>query len=57
MKAKKIELDVDSIGEQRGLTQAEEKALTDFFKKRKSASNSSKIKQRLSAKKHDKAFA
>jgi hypothetical protein len=35
MKRKKIELDVDSIGSQETLTQAEEKALTDYFKKRK----------------------
>lgn len=57
MKTKKIELDVDFIGGQSGLTQAEEKALTEFFKQRKIASGSSKIKQRQIAKKRDKAFA
>jgi hypothetical protein len=35
MKAKKIELDVDFIGGQGPLTAEEEKALSDFFKKRK----------------------
>ena len=35
MKAKKIELDVDFIGVQEPLTEEEEKALSDFFKKRK----------------------
>ena len=35
MKLKKIELDVDFIGGQDGLTLAEEKAISDFFKQRK----------------------
>lgn len=35
MKANKIELDVDFIGGQEPLTADEEKALSDFFKKRK----------------------
>lgn len=35
MKAKKIELDVDYIGGQEPLTAEEEKALSDFLKKRK----------------------
>lgn len=35
MKAKKTELDVDYIGGQEPLTAEEEKALSDFFKKRK----------------------
>lgn len=35
MTRKKIELDVDFIGGQDGLTKEEEKALKDFFKKRK----------------------
>lgn len=38
MKAKKIELDVDFIGGQEPLTAEEEKALSDFFKKRKTDS-------------------
>jgi hypothetical protein len=35
MKVKKIELEVDFIGGEGGLTIAEEKALSDFFKQRK----------------------
>jgi hypothetical protein len=35
MKTRKIELDVDFIGDQVGLTTIEEKALTDYFKQRK----------------------
>lgn len=39
MAAKKIELDVDIIGNQKdGLTKKEEKSLKDYFKKLKSAS-------------------
>ena len=41
MKVKKIELEVDFIGGEGGLTIAEEKALSDFFKQRK---NHKKIK-------------
>ncbi len=41
MKTKKIELDVDFIGDQDGLTLEEEKALNDFFKERKLTTNSS----------------
>jgi hypothetical protein len=41
MKTKKIELDVDIIGGQRTLTVAEEKVLSDFFRKRKLTSNKS----------------
>jgi hypothetical protein len=37
MKTRKIELDVDFIGDQVGLTTTEEKALSDFFKQRKLA--------------------
>jgi hypothetical protein len=36
MKIKKIELDVDFIGGQGGLTPDEEKALSEFFQNRKS---------------------
>ena len=57
MKTKKTELDVDFIGGQSGLTQAEEKALSDFFKQKKIASTSSKVKQRQSSTKREKAFA
>lgn len=35
MKTKKIELDVDFIGGQEPLTKEEEKALSEFFSKRK----------------------
>lgn len=35
MKAKNIDLDVDYIGGQGSLTDAEEKALSEFFKQRK----------------------
>lgn len=35
MKTKRIELDVDLIGEQIPLSVEEQKALSDFFKKRK----------------------
>ena len=44
MKSKKIELDVDFIGSQEALTQSEEKAINDYFKKRKLASQKSKAK-------------
>ena len=37
MKAKRAELDVDFIGGQGSLTIEEERALSDFFKQRKSA--------------------
>lgn len=35
MKTKKLEFDVDFIGEQTSLTIEEEKALSDYFKKKK----------------------
>ncbi len=57
MKTKKIELDVDFIGGQSGLTQAEAKALSDYFKQRKTASTSSKVKQRQTSSKRQKTFA
>ena len=41
MKAKKIELNVDLIGGELPLTLAEEKALSDYFAKRKTISNKS----------------
>lgn len=41
MKTQKNELDVDFIGGQGSLTIEEEKALSDFFKQRKSTSKSS----------------
>jgi len=39
MKTKKIDLDVDYIGGQGSLTDAEEKALSEFFKQSKKTSN------------------
>ena len=57
MKTKNKELDVDFIGGQNGLTKAEEKALSDYFKQKKTASTSPKIKERQSALKREKAFA
>jgi len=36
MKKKKLELDVDFIGEQTSLTKEEEKTLSEYFKKKKS---------------------
>tara|TARA_R110000850_G_scaffold170308_3_gene295747 strand:- start:537 stop:695 length:159 start_codon:yes stop_codon:yes gene_type:complete len=47
---KSIELDVDYIGDQEGLTKEEEKALSDFFQKRKLPSHkkSSKVKSKKS---------
>jgi hypothetical protein len=39
MKTKKIDLDVDYIGGQGSLTEAEEKALSEFFRQSKSSSN------------------
>jgi len=39
MKTKKIDLDVDYIGGQGSLTDAEEKALTEFFRQSRKTSN------------------
>jgi hypothetical protein len=39
MKTKKVELDVDFIGEQVALTKDEEKALSEFLQKNKSGKN------------------
>ena len=39
MKTQKIDLDVDYIGGQGPLTDAEEKALSEFFRQSKKASN------------------
>ncbi len=45
MKAKKLELEVDVVGGLGSLTRAEEKALSDFFKKRKKSAIISKSKK------------
>lgn len=42
MKSKKIELDVDIIGGQGPLTSAEEKAISEFIRERKLASQKTK---------------
>lgn len=44
MKVKKIELEVDFIGGEGGLTIAEEKALSDFFKQRKNHKKTKNVK-------------
>ena len=44
MKVKKIELEVDVIGGEGGLTIAEEKALSDFFKQRKNHKKTKTVK-------------
>lgn len=54
MKSKKIELDVDFIGSQEVLSLEEEKALDDFFKKRKLASTKKKISIRTKSLKSSK---
>jgi len=46
MKTKKTELDVDFIGDGGPLTVAEEKALSEFFSKRKSISKKSTSQKR-----------
>jgi len=45
MKTNKMELEVDIIDDQKGLTSNEEKALSEFFKERKSASTSTTPKR------------
>ena len=47
MKTKKSELEVDYIGGQGPLTEAEEKALSEFFRQRKEVSKKSTVKQHL----------
>ncbi|MBK9732627.1 MAG: hypothetical protein IPO83_15340 [Chitinophagaceae bacterium] len=47
MKTKKIELDVDFIGGQGPLTSTEEKELSDFFKRRKMASQRSIAEKKI----------
>lgn len=45
MKTKKLDLDIDSIGGLSSLTLAEEKALSDFFQKKKLTKKKSEKKQ------------
>ena len=54
MTRKKIELDVDFIGVQEGLTKEEEKALSDFFKKRKLSPQQRSTKNRTNTVKRSK---
>ncbi len=54
MTRKKIELDVDFIGGQEGLTKEEEKALSDFFKKRKLSPQQRSTKNRTNTVKRSK---
>ena len=51
MKTKKLELDVDFIGGQGSLTIDEEKALSEYFKKRKQQSNKKNLIQKNKEKK------
>ena len=57
MKITKLELDVDFIGGQTSLTVTEEKALSDYFKKRKANSIKAKSGQRIKTVKQEKPFA
>jgi hypothetical protein len=57
MKTKKTELDVDFIGGQDSLTSAEEKALSDFFKKRKMSTKKTYVSQKQKVAKHSKAIS
>jgi hypothetical protein len=45
MKTKKLDLEIDSIGGLAPLTSVEEKALTDFFQKKKSTKKKPEIKK------------
>jgi len=49
MKTQKVELDIDFIGGQGDLTEEEEKALSDFFKKKKLAKKA--IKEKIKVRK------
>ena len=49
MKSKKAELDVDVIGGQGSLTPAEEKAISEFIRQRKTASQKTKKTHRSKA--------
>jgi len=47
MKTKKLEFDVDFIGDQTALTIEEEKVLSAYFKQKKASSNLAEIKKPL----------
>jgi hypothetical protein len=57
MKTRKLELEVDFIGGQTSLTAAEEKALSDFFRQRKTNTIKTKIRQQSKSVKREKTFA
>ena len=52
MKTRRFELDVDFIGCQEPLTSSEEKALSEFFSKKKESSKQKSLKPRTTVKKH-----
>lgn len=54
MKRSKVELDVDFIGSQEALTQEEEKALMEYFRKRKQDLQKAKISLRSTVSKRPK---
>ena len=56
MKTKKLELDVDFIGEQTPLTKDEEKAVSNYFNQRKQKLISTKFKQKSNTTKIEKSF-
>ena len=51
MRTRKKELDVDFIGNQEPLTSSEEKALSDFFKKKKELRKQKSLRPRRTTKK------
>lgn len=55
MQIRKTQLDVDFIGDQSGLTTAEEKALSDYFKQRKLLQQQSVKQAKMSHKQSGKA--
>lgn len=57
MKTKRTELDVDFIGGQSSLTAAEEKALSSFFKTKKTSAVAVKTAKRRRAVKREKVPA
>lgn len=51
MKTRILELDVDFIGSQEPLTSSEEKALSEFFSRKKESSKQKSLKPRKTVKK------
>ena len=50
MRTKNVELDVDFIGEQRPLTKAEEKAISDFIRNKKSKKTKTSSRKKVTIK-------